>query len=76
MPIVKITGWEYGFQKIACTKTLQAASGLGLKDAKAITDAVLEGETRAISVGTVAEAESHVAALKNLGAIVHIDTVF
>lgn len=74
MPIVKITGWEYGFQKIACTKTMQAASGLGLKDAKAITDAVLEGETCTISVGTHAEAENLVADLERLGVIANVDT--
>jgi ribosomal protein L7/L12 len=76
MPRVAITGWETGFNKVECTKTLQSSCGLGLTDAKRITDAVLEGQTRMIEMSSEARATALVYRLKELRAIAHVDAAF
>ncbi len=42
MPTVKITGWEYGFEKVAFTKLQSNLAKLSLKEAKNNTDDLLE----------------------------------
>ena len=42
---VRITGWRYGLQKVSMTTTIREALGLGLAEAKQVTDRVLDGKT-------------------------------
>ena len=67
MAIVEITGWRPGFLKVSCTTTLQAAAGLGLAEAKAVTDGVLRDEPQRIQV-SCAKAHQLALALRELGA--------
>jgi ribosomal protein L7/L12 len=74
MPRVVITGWKTGFSKVECTKTLQSACGFSLTDAKRVTDAILEGQTRIIDLQSEPEARTLVDRLEKLGAMAHVDT--
>jgi len=47
---IVLCGWNQGFNKVGLTKLIRAESGLTLKSAKGITDAVLEGQSIAIEV--------------------------
>lgn len=67
MAIVEITGWRTGFLKVSCTTTLRAAAGLGLAEAKAVTDGVLRDEPQRVQVSD-AKAHQLVLALRELGA--------
>ena len=67
MAIVEITGWRPGFLKVSCTKTLRAATGLGLVEAKAVTDGVLHDERQRVEVSD-ARARQLVLSLRELGA--------
>ena len=67
MATVEITGWRPGFLKVSCTKTLRAAAGLGLGQAKAITDGVLCNEPQRVQVPD-SEAHQLVFSLRELGA--------
>jgi ribosomal protein L7/L12 len=68
MTTVRITGWRAGFQKIAHTKALQRMAGLSLKDAKDITDAILDGHTMSVTVSSDDVARDLVKRLQELGA--------
>ena len=65
-----ITGFNPGFLKVSCTKTLQT-TGLALKEAKAATDAILRREAQQISVSN-ANAQEFLTALCELGAIANL----
>jgi hypothetical protein len=67
---VKIVGWREGLRKVEMTKTIRRHTDLDLSDAKAITDAVLNG--RAVTVEVADEATSLLLReeLSNLGAVV------
>jgi ribosomal protein L7/L12 len=67
MAIVEITGWRPGFLKVSCTTTLRAVAGLGLAEAKAVTDGVLRDEPQRVQVPD-AKAHQLVLALRELGA--------
>lgn len=69
MAIVEITGWEVGFNKVGCTNTIRAITGLGLVEGKEITDAVLKGETRRIAIPDYRTAQMLAQELVGLGAI-------
>jgi ribosomal protein L7/L12 len=68
MATVRITGWREGLEKISHTKALQQMAGLSLADAKAVTDAVLEGQSRSVRLPSAALASELAAQLRNLGA--------
>ena len=72
MAIVEINGWSPGFQKVSCTKTLQSVAGLGLAEAKRITDAVLDGQLQRVQLQSVADAQQLSAALQRLGVSAHV----
>ena len=72
MPIVEITGWTPGFQKVSCTETLQSIAGLGLVEAKHITDAVLDGLTQRVPLPSLVDAHQLAAVLQQLGASAHV----
>lgn len=69
---VEISGWEKGFNKVAHTKALQEFCKLGLGDAKARTDAVLDGAIVLVGVETQDRAEELVARLIKMGAIARV----
>lgn len=69
MPTLRITGTRRGFEKIAHTHYLREALGLGLRDAKAATDDVLEGTPFEFEVARSA-LRGHCEALESLGAVV------
>ena len=68
MAVVNITGWRPGFKKVEHTKSIQSATGLSLSEAKAITDDVLAGRSRTVTVDTQAEADALALELDALGA--------
>jgi len=72
MTIVEITGWRVGFNKVACTDIVRAASGLGLVDGKRITDGVLSGNVQRVSVPSAETALRLVHELIEIGAIAAI----
>ena len=72
MAIVEIRGWEVGFNKVKCTKTVRAAIGLGLAEGKAVTDAVLRGEAQRIVIPDDLAAQRLVDELTQLGAIASV----
>ena len=69
MATVEITGWQIGFNKVACTNIVRAASGLGLADGKQVTDEVLAGKAQYVSVPSVAIARQLVQDLVAIGAV-------
>jgi len=68
MATVEIRGWKVGFNKVACTDAIRAATGIDLLEGKRITDAVLEGDTQFIVMPSD-QAQSLAAKLIELGAI-------
>jgi len=66
--IVQITGWREGFEKVSHTRTLQDLAQLSLSDAKAMTDAILDGQSVAVELPTQATAEALAQRLRALGA--------
>jgi ribosomal protein L7/L12 len=69
MAIVEITGWQVGFNKVACTKIVRAASGLNLADGKRVTDGVLARKVQRISVPSDEVAQGLVRDLTEIGAV-------
>ena len=47
-----IEGWRDGFKKISFTHLLQREAGLGLGDAKHITDKVVDGQQVRVKIPT------------------------
>lgn len=70
---MRVTGWEPGFRKVSFTKLIQQRAGLGLPQAKRLTDRILAGEPVAIDVGTPEAAEALLAEARRLGAVAAID---
>lgn len=71
MKTLRITGCINGFMKVHHTKYLKEHLGLGLKEAKTITDDVLDGTVRDVLV-VDGQAEHHAAELRALGALVDV----
>jgi hypothetical protein len=69
MPIVEITGWRVGFNKVRCTDIVRAASGLGLVDGKRVTDGVLSGDVQHVLVPSAEIAQRLVNELAEIGAV-------
>lgn len=72
MATVEIRGWKVGFNKVACTDAIRAATGIGLVEGKKITDAVLEGDIQFIVMSNDQAAHSLAAELIELGAIASV----
>jgi ribosomal protein L7/L12 len=70
MTLVEITGWQIGFNKVACTQLVRAAAGFGLAEAKCVTDGVLDGEAQRIPVPSVDISKRLAHDLTEIGAIV------
>jgi len=69
MPSTIITGWVPGLKKVEHTKLVRHHSGMDLRDAKRVTDRVLDKETVAIAMPTIEEAELLAAKLRAIGAL-------
>jgi hypothetical protein len=69
MAIVAITGWQVGFDKVACTKVVRAASGLDLADGHRVTGGVLDGRVQRIHVLSDEIARGLVRDLAEIGAL-------
>jgi len=67
MQSVELVRAEPGAQKVSCTTTLQEHCGLGLSDAKHVTDAMLEHRRPRVTVPSEAAANTLVSALAALG---------
>ncbi|WP_157360064.1 hypothetical protein [Caldimonas brevitalea] len=72
MYTVEITGWERGFNKVACTSTLRSVAKLSLGEAKRTTDAVLDGSTQRVRLPSEEEARRLVEFLQMHGAVVRL----
>jgi hypothetical protein len=72
MAFVDITGWERGFNKVACSTTLCSVATLNLAEAKRVTDAVLEGNAQRVAVPSSEEARRLVDLLQIHGAVAHV----
>lgn len=72
MAIVEIRGWRTGFNKVACTRLVRAATGLDLEDGKRITDGVLTGRVQRISVPSDNIAQRLLRDLAEIGATVKV----
>ena len=72
MSFVEITGWNHGFNKVACSSTLCSVAKLNLAEAKRVTDAVLEGHVQRVSLSSEEEARRLVEFLQMHGAAAHV----
>jgi len=72
MATIEITGWVPGFLKVSCTKLLQAQVGLGLADAKSVTDAILDRRPQLIQLPSDVAANDLAMALRELRATAHV----
>lgn len=70
MHVVEITGWERGFNKVACISTLCSVAKLNLSEAKRITDAVLDGSAQRIQLSSEEDVGRLVEFLQLHGAVV------
>jgi hypothetical protein len=67
---IKIIGWREGLLKIEMTKTIRRHTDLDLSEAKAITDAVLNGRAATVEVADEATSLLLREELSTLGAVV------
>ena len=58
MALVRVTGWRPGLQKIGMTKLYRRELGITLKPAKAMTDALLDGNVQEFEITPDARAEA------------------
>jgi len=68
MATVHITGWRGGLKKVSHTQLLHEMAGLSLREAKDVTDAVLDGRAATVAVESKAVAEELVTKLHEIGA--------
>jgi ribosomal protein L7/L12 len=69
---VTVIGWQPGLRKISMTKLYRRELKITLGPAKAMTDAVLNGEIVEFEVETEQQAERVAEELRNLGALVEV----
>ena len=66
MKSVMISGWNTGFDKVGLTKLLRYSYGYSLTNAKAVTDAIMDGESVNIEISDD-RMEELVSKLEHLG---------
>lgn len=66
---VRIVGWRGGLNKIGMTMAIRLRAGISLAEAKAVTDAVLNGETVIVELPQSSDAIALADELIALGAI-------
>jgi hypothetical protein len=69
MQLVELVHAENGAMKVTCTTTLQAHCGLGLAEARKLTDAMLQREYPEVSLPSAAAARSLIVALAAIGVV-------
>lgn len=72
MANILFKGWNYGLQKISLTKLFQQKANLSLKEAKGKTDSLLDGETFAIEIKDISQAEELVKEATTIGVVCEI----
>ena len=72
MSAIRISGWQPGMRKISVTKFLQEEVGLGVREAKAMVDVVLEGREVEIDLAPGDDADAVTASIRELGAICEV----
>ena len=73
MPVLKVIGYRWGLEKVSMTKTYRDQVGLNLKQAKSLTDDLLEGKAIVLNIEDEEEAEALKEKLCKIGAIVKIE---
>jgi hypothetical protein len=71
MPLVLLTGWHDGLQKVALTKLIREQAGMRLANAKECTNQLLAGERVALRI-PAEHAAKFLAEAEFLGAIGYI----
>jgi len=74
MPKLKIIGWRTGLLKVSMNHVLREHLPLGLSEAKACVDDVLDGQVVSFNLDDLAEAEALGRALEEVGAIVEYES--
>ena len=72
MATIRISGSVVGFRKVSHTNLLREAAGLGLAEAKGLTDAVPRGEVVSVTVPSGSAAERLVERLREIGAVANV----
>ena len=70
---VRLISWREGAKKISCTKTIQAYTNMGLKDAKCAVDDCLEEKETAFKMTSQKEAQDFANSLEDIGFITTIE---
>lgn len=65
---VRITGWHLGLRKVSLTHAIQSVAGLDLKDAKQLTDQLLDGEPVEVDAQNLTRAQAFIEGLREIGA--------
>jgi ribosomal protein L7/L12 len=73
MTAVRITGWRRGLKKISHTQILHEMTGLSLREARDVTDAVLEGRVVPVIVQSDGVARELISKLRDIGADASIE---
>ena len=72
MTMIRLSGWAPGLRKISLTKLLQEEVGLGVKEANAMVDDVLEGHHVVVTLQPGQDASAVAASMLKLGAICEV----
>lgn len=70
--LVRIRGWSPGLEKVSTTSVVRRLAQLGLRDAKSVTDRVLDGVAVDVEVGGPRVAQELVHELRALGALADV----
>ena len=70
--LVRISGWRPGLQKVSMTLVVRRLGQLGLRDAKSVTDRVLDGEVVDVEVDDARAAQELAQELQALGAVAEV----
>jgi len=70
--LVRISAWRPGLEKVSMTLVVRRLAQLGLRDAKSVTDRVLDGEVVDVYVGDPRIAQELAQELQALGAVAGI----
>ena len=72
MHTIEISHWPPGCKKVSHIRPIQKHAGLSLSQAKAITDAVLDGSTPRVHLSSEAAARSVILELRDIGSVANL----